>query len=117
MTDDFISSFRSDRDFDDEPEEDLPEWVGGLGPDDVDDLDDFGERQVDFSDREDDFDQLRRKSARTGAAYDEMALEDDDNGNISLSHLTPPQRLVLAVLLLLNVIVITVGVLLLLNVI
>jgi hypothetical protein len=116
MTDDFISSFRSDRDFDDEPEEDLPEWVGGLSPDEVDDLDDFGEREVDFSDREDDFDQLRRKSARTGAAYDEMALEDD-NGNISLSHLTPPQRLILAILLLLNVIVITVGVLLLLNVI
>jgi hypothetical protein len=114
MTDDFVSSFRSDRDFDDEPEEDLPEWVGDLTPDE---LDDFGERQVDFSDREDDFDQLRRKSARTGAAYDEMALEDDDSGNISLSHLTPPQRLVLAILLLLNVIVITVGVLLLLNVI
>jgi hypothetical protein len=114
MTDDFISSFRSDRDFDDEPEEDLPEWVGDLTPDE---LDDFGERQVDFSDRDDDFDQLRRKSARTGAAYDEMALEDDDSGNISLSHLTPPQRLILAILLLLNVIVITVGVLLLLNVI
>jgi hypothetical protein len=114
MTDDFVSSFRSDREFDDEPEEDLPEWVGDLTPDE---LDDFGERQVDFSDGDDDFDQLRRKSARTGAAYDEMALEDDDSGNISLSHLRPPQRLILAILLLLNVIVIIVGVLLLLNVI
>lgn len=110
MTDDFISSFRSERDFDDEPEEDLPEWIGDMDADDVDDFE--------AGDGDDDFDQLRRKSARTGAAYDEMTLDDDgDGGGISLSQVSPPQRLILAILLLLNVIVITAGVLLLLNVI
>lgn len=103
MTDDFISSFRSERDFDDDPEEELPGWI-----------DDFATDEDDaFGEDGDDFDQLRRKSARTGSAFDDMELDDDTaSESISLSHLTPSQRVVLAVLLLLNVVVIVVGILL-----
>jgi hypothetical protein len=104
MTDDFISSFRSERDFDDDFDDDLPEWIGDTEPED--------EAEAAF-DEEDDFDQLRRKSARASATYDDIETDVDDEGEgISLSHLSPSQRLVLAVLLLLNVIVITVGILL-----
>jgi hypothetical protein len=100
MTDDFISSFRSERDFDDEPEEDLPDWIGDVAPDEADA----------FADEEDNFDQLRRKSARTGSIYDDM--DDDNSEGLSLNHLSPSQRVILAGLLFLDVIVIIVGVLL-----
>jgi hypothetical protein len=101
MTDDFISSFRADDDFDDEPGEELPDWIG-----------DTAEGADEYGDEEDSFDRLRQKSARTGAAYDEMDLDDNENEGLSLSHLSPQQRAILAVLLVLNVIVIVVGVLL-----
>jgi hypothetical protein len=102
MTDDFISSFRSERDFDDEPEGDLPDWIEETEPE-----------GADIFDEEDEFDQLRVKSARTGSTYDEMDLADEGRSEgLSLSHLTPPQRVILAVLLLLDVVVIVVGVLL-----
>lgn len=105
MTDDFISSFRSERNFDDDFDDDLPEWIGDTEPED--------EVEAGFGE-EDDFDQLRRKSARASATYDDIEMDDvdDEREGLSLSHLSPPQRLVLAVLLLLNVIVITVGILL-----
>ncbi|MFO7540914.1 MAG: hypothetical protein R6X32_22970 [Chloroflexota bacterium] len=102
MTDDFINSFRSEDDFDNDPEGDLPEWIGGVGPDDADD----------FDDEEDDFDQLRRKSARSGSTYDDMALDGDGSEGLSLNHLTPSQRVILAGLLFLDVLIIIVGLLL-----
>jgi hypothetical protein len=101
MTDNFINDFRSERDFDDEPGDDLPDWIEGTSPDEADLFDDA-----------DEFDHLRAKSARSGSTYDEMDMDDGSNEGLSLSHLTPPQRVILAVLLLLDVAVIVVGVLL-----
>lgn len=66
-----------------------------------------------------DFDQLRRQSARTGAAYDDMDMDDGEflaeepaaSSGFSLSNFTPGQRLILAVLVLLDILAIGFGVL------
>jgi hypothetical protein len=65
---------------------------------------------------EDDFDELRKKSVRTSSVYEEF--EDDDEGEGGrpavgelLRSFSPGQRLILALLLLLNVIAIGVALL------
>lgn len=67
------------------------------------------EAAVDF---EDEFDRLRQKTARTSAVYDEMDLDADleevDSQGF-LSQITPVQRLILLVVLLLDIVVIAVG--------
>ena len=102
MQDDFFDDL--DLDDDDELEE-TPDWM------------DFGTNEV-SDDEPDEFDRLRQKSARAGSAFDEMTEEDPFRGNesrssFSLQGLTPSQRTILAVLVLLNVIVIGAAVVLL----
>jgi len=65
---------------------------------------------------EDEFDQLRRKSARTGSMQDEMEITERQStetragGSFSWSSFTPGQRLVLALLVVLDLIAIVFGV-------
>ena len=63
---------------------------------------------------EDEFDSLRRKSARASTVYEDMEVADDDPGTAGsstssgglLGRFSPVQGLVLAVLLLINLIAI-----------
>jgi hypothetical protein len=104
MTDDFISDFR-----DDMGDEAGPDWLG-----DLEGIEDEEEGPPPVMDEEgaDEFDQLRQRSARASSAYEDVEIDEGGGSSgFSLSLLTPGQRLVLAVLLLLNVIVIIIGVL------
>lgn len=98
MTDDFSNNFR-DSNFGDE---EGPDWVQDLefgsepGP--------AGSEPGEF----DEFEELRQRSARAGTSYEDVELEEGNAGGssaFSLNQFTPGQRMVLAVLLLLNVIV------------
>ncbi|HSM56020.1 MAG TPA: hypothetical protein VK879_07695 [Candidatus Sulfomarinibacteraceae bacterium] len=63
-------------------------------------------------DFEDEFDRLREKTARTSAVYDDMELDDefeDEEPQGFFSQITPGQRLILLVLLLLDIVVIAIG--------
>ena len=81
------------------------------------DMSAFTEDEVEES--EDEFDRLRRKSSRTGSMFDDMegddeAIAGDSSGSsfaFSLSNFSTSQRLILAVLLLLDVLVIGLGIL------
>lgn len=93
------------RDFDDDPFEETPDWL----------LDDdlVGSDLVETAVAdEDEFDQLRRKSARSGDLDEEMATEVEptenrrSGGAFAWSNFTPGQRLVLALLIILNIIAI-----------
>ena len=67
------------------------------------------EAAVDF---EDEFDRLRQKTARTSAVYDEMDVDaemEEAESQGFFSQITPVQRLILLVLLLLDIVVIAVG--------
>lgn len=60
---------------------------------------------------EDEFDRLRRKSARSETMYDDLTMEEEplapsDASGFSLSNFTPAQRLILAVLVLLDILAI-----------
>ncbi|MBK8985415.1 MAG: hypothetical protein IPM39_04930 [Chloroflexi bacterium] len=64
---------------------------------------------------DDEFDQLRRKSTRTGSMQDEMEAAErttatSSGGSFAWSKFTPGQRLVLALLILLNIIAVAFGV-------
>lgn len=64
-------------------------------------------------DFEDEFDRLRQKTARTSAVFDDMEMEEeleyeDERG--FLARISPGQRLVLLLILLLDIVVIAVGV-------
>lgn len=70
-----------------------------------------GEESPPF-DFEDEFDRLRQKTARTSSVYDDMAFDEelvveDERG--FLAQITPGQRLILLLLLLLDIVVIAVG--------
>lgn len=70
--------------------------------------------EAEVEDEGDQFDMLRQKSARAGSAFDAMSEEDAFGGNqgsssFSLAGLTPAQRMILAVLVLLNVVIIGVA--------
>lgn len=98
MQDNFFDDFEEE-----EEEEEVPNW---MSPDD-----DGGDEATD------EFDMLRRKSARAGSAYEalpEDEFTDSGSSGFSLQALTPTQRLIVAVLVLLNVIVIGLGIFLLL---
>jgi hypothetical protein len=91
-------NFFDDLEFDDEEDEleETPDWMAF-------DEEPEGEGEVDQ------FDILRQKSARAGSAFDEISEEDpfhDNSSSFSLQGLTSSQRMILAVLLILNVLVI-----------
>ena len=72
-----------------------------------------------MSDMEDEFDQLRRKTARGESLDDDLASDDaffseessSSGSGFAWSNFTPGQRLILALLVLLNIIMGTVGLL------
>lgn len=95
MSDDFINDFRNS--FGDD---EGPNWVQDLADDDM------NAAAAPARDA-DDFDQLRQQSARASSSYSDMTLEEDrsSGSGFSLNELLPSQRLILAVLVFLNVIV------------
>ena len=77
----------------------------------------FEDEEFDF---EDEFDRLREKTARTSAVYDEMEyeeLEAEETRGGFIGQFSPQQRLILALLLLLDIVAIVVGTLVVFNVI
>lgn len=77
----------------------------------------FEDEEFDF---EDEFDRLREKTVRTSAVYDEMEyeeLEAEEPRSGFIGQFSPQQRLVLALLLLLDILAIVVGALVVFNVI
>ncbi|MCB8985334.1 MAG: hypothetical protein H6659_16000 [Ardenticatenaceae bacterium] len=98
--------------FSDDTFDETPDWL--LDDDDVvtaEPVEGFSAE----SSSEDEFDQLRRKSARTGSMQDEMetsgAVETSpqSSGAFSWSSFTPGQRLVLALLVVLDIIAVAFG--------
>ncbi|KAA3660426.1 MAG: hypothetical protein DWQ04_19470 [Chloroflexi bacterium] len=90
------------------------------------DADVFGDEYSSSPDDDFDMDNLRRQSARSGSAFEDMdttAVEDDNfddfevesddssGSGFSLRNFTPGQRLILAVLVLLDILAILFGVL------
>lgn len=64
-------------------------------------------------DFEDEFDRLRQKTARTSAVFDDMEMEEEleyEDERSFLARISPGQRLVLLLILLLDIVVIAVGV-------
>ena len=85
------------------------------------DFDEEPEEVEDSFDFEDEFDRLRQKTTRTSAIYDEMEFEEFDEEVAAergfFGQFSPQQRFFLALLLLLDIIAITVGALVVFNVI
>lgn len=87
------------------------------------DDDNFAEEEENSPDEMDEFDQLRRRSVRTGSAFDELESEDEGrstssatavsptSSSFSMSNFSPGQRLILVLLVLLDILAITAGVL------
>lgn len=98
MANDFMRDFRDD---DDELEADGPDWTQAI--------------EEPAGEEDDEFERLRRRTVRAGAAFDEMSLDESaassSTGGGLMASFTPAQRLILAVLVLLNIIVIGLGVL------
>lgn len=98
------------RDFDDDPFEETPDWLL--------DNDMVGSDLVETTADEDEFDQLRRKSARAGDLEEEMTSEvtvteaGRSGSAFAWGNFTPGQRLVLALLIVLDIIAIVFVVLL-----
>ena len=100
MADDFSS-------FDDDSFDDTPDWL-------------LDEEETPASDEgtevgdDDEFEQLRQKSARSGSMYDEMETEGDgqsgSGSSFSWSSFSSGQRLVLALLVVLDILAIGFGV-------
>ncbi|MCZ7667654.1 MAG: hypothetical protein M5U34_10765 [Chloroflexi bacterium] len=107
MSDDF-------GDFQDDTFDDTPDWLLDGDEDDHDTV------QAVVSD-EDEFEQLRRKSARTGSMYDDMDGEADiqasSSSSFSWSSFSSGQRLVLALLIVLDILAIAFGVMVFTNII
>jgi len=99
MADDFINDFRSNNFGDEEG----PDWVQ-----DLDFASESGTEESAAGGDFDEFEELRQRSVRASTAYEDMSLEEEGSskgGALSLNQFTPGQRLVLAILVLLNVIV------------
>lgn len=101
MADDFSS-------FDDDSFDDTPDWL----------LDDEAESAAPDTgaavDGDDEFEQLRQKSARSGSMYDEMEADtqgQSSGSSFSWSSFSSGQRLVLALLIVLDILAIGFGVL------
>jgi hypothetical protein len=79
------------------------------------------EQEDEAVDFEDEFDRLREKTARTSAVYDDMEFEDLEEEAVEergfFGQFSPGQRLVLALLLLLDILAIGLGVLVVFNII
>jgi hypothetical protein len=99
MTDDF-SDFRDDT-FDDSPD-----WL----------LDEGGASE----EMDDGFEQLRQKSTRTGSMYDDMESSEEvrtSSSSFSWSSFSSGQRLVLALLIVLDILAVAFGVMVIANII
>lgn len=104
MADDF-------RNYNDDAFDETPDWLLD------DDLIDTESAPI-LDDPEDEFDQLRRKSARSGAMLDEMEEVEEmeaqpearSRSAFSWSSFSPGQRLVLALLIVLDILAIAFGV-------
>ena len=95
MEDDFFDDLELD-DIEEDDLEETPDWMA------------FGD-DPEEDEESDEFDMLRQKSARAGSAFDDIAEEDpfqEEQSSSFLEALTPSQRTILAVLVLLNVLVI-----------
>lgn len=71
-------------------------------------------------DFEDEFDRLRQKTARTSAVFDDMEMEEEleyEDERSFFSRISPGQRLILLLILLVDIVVIAVGFMALFNVI
>jgi hypothetical protein len=98
MADDFSN-------FDDDSFDETPDWL-------VDDDDTPSAAGTDYDD--DQFEQLRQKSARSGSMYDDMEADgagQSSNSSFSWSSFSSGQRLVLALLIVLDIVAIGFGVL------
>jgi hypothetical protein len=101
MADDFSS-------FDDDSFDDTPDWL--LDDQDENSVSDAGAEVED----DDEFEQLRQKSARSGSMYDEMEADNQGqsgSSSFSWSSFSSGQRLVLALLIVLDILAIGLGVL------
>ena len=102
MTDDFSS-------FGDDSFDDTPDW---LMEEDDDSL--SSEAEMEESGDDDQFEQLRRKSARSGSMYDDMESDGDGQSSggssFAWSSFSSGQRLVLALLIVLDMLAIGFGV-------
>ena len=92
------------------------------------DDDDFEEEEVN-PDEMDEFDQLRRRSVRTGSAFDELEADEGSprerpsatgsyaasSASFSMSNFSPGQRMILALLVLLDILAVGFGALVLLG--
>jgi len=100
MADDFSN-------FDDDSFDDTPDWL-------IDDEEDTSSA-AEMGDDDDQFEQLRQKSARSGSMYDEMeadgAGQSGGGSSFSWSSFSSGQRLVLALLIVIDIIAIGFGVL------
>lgn len=101
MTDDFSS-------FNDDSFDDTPDWL--LDDEEISPISDT----VTEIEDDDEFEQLRQKSARSGSMYDEMESESDDSAGSSSSFawssFSSGQRLILAFLVVLDILAIGFGV-------
>jgi hypothetical protein len=98
MADDFSN-------FDDDSFDETPDWL-------VDDDDAASATGTDYDD--DQFEQLRQKSARSGSMYDDMEADgaaQSGGSSFSWSNFSSGQRLVLALLIVLDIVAIGFGVL------
>ena len=98
MADDFSS-------FDDDSFDETPDWL-------IDD-DDTASAPI-LGDDDDEFEQLRQKSARSGSMYDDMEADgagQSSGSSFSWSSFSSGQRLVLALLIVLDIVAIGFGVL------
>lgn len=103
----------SNYNFDDDTFDDDPSWL-------LDNDEDTAVAMTDATDSDDQFDQLRRKSARNESLYDEMettatsetaATNAPRSSSFAWSSFTPGQRLILALLVLVDIVAILVLVL------
>ena len=105
MADDFSS-------FDDDSFDDTPDWL-------LDGEDEASDVGMDDDD-DDGFEQLRQKSVRSGSMYDEMETDSDgqsgSSSSFSWSSFSSGQRLVLALLIVLDIIAIGFGVMVVANI-
>lgn len=98
MADDFSN-------FDDDSFDETPDWL-------IDD-DDTASGAI-LGDDDDEFEQLRQKSARSGSMYDDMEADEarqSGGSSFSWSSFSSGQRLVLALLIVLDIVAIGFGVL------
>lgn len=96
MSDDFANEFRNRY-----GDQDGPDWLQDLEEEEM-------AAPAAEDDDVDEFERLRQQSARASASSDDLTYEVSDSGGstpFSLSQFSPTQRLILAILVFLNVVV------------